>query len=123
TAKIRDKDAAGAALLLAELSLDQKRRGQTMSAYLGRIERQFGYFRNEVRNLVMPGIEGKQNMGRMLNRLRAQPPGAIGGLAVTGFDDLQDQDGWMGPFKGDTDKAARNFLFFTLEGGARVALR
>jgi len=29
----------------------------------------------------------------------------------------------MGPFKGATDKAARNFLFFTLGPTARIALR
>ena len=34
TPQIRDKDAAGAALLLAELALDQKRQGQTVLDYL-----------------------------------------------------------------------------------------
>src|SRR5439155_17553334 len=62
TPRIRDKDAAGAALLLAELALDQKRNGGTVPAYLAQIERQFGYFRNEMRTLVMPGVEGKATM-------------------------------------------------------------
>ena len=42
------------------------------------------------------------------------------------FEDLQDADGRMGPFKGDTDKAARNFLIFRLAGdgvAAKVCLR
>jgi phosphoglucomutase len=123
TAKIRDKDAAGAALLLAELALDQKRQGRTIIDYLDQIERQFGYFRNEVRNITMPGIEGKHNMGRMLNLLRASPPKEIGGLKVTAFDDLQDEKGWMGPIRGATDRAARNFLHFRLGDSARIALR
>jgi len=72
---------------------------------------------------VMPGVEGKQNMARMLNQLRRSPPKDIGGLAVTAFDDLQDENGWMGPFKGSTDKAARNFLLFRLGDQARIALR
>jgi len=33
---------------------------------------------------VMPGIEGKRDMARMLDRLRAQPAKTIAGLAVTG---------------------------------------
>jgi phosphoglucomutase len=123
TAEIRDKDAGGAALLLAELALDQKRRGSTVLDYLGRIHRKFGFFSNEIRNMVMPGIEGKQTMARMLNRLRQSPPQSLGGLAVTGFEDLQDENGWMGPFKGATDRAARNFLIFQLGEHARVALR
>ncbi len=123
TPKIRDKDAAGAALLLAEMALDQKRHGRTVGEYLEGIERQFGYFHNEVRNLVMPGIEGKRDMARMLDRLRAQPPQEIAGLAVTALDDLLNEDGWMGPFKGATDKAARNFLIFKMGETARIALR
>lgn len=123
TAKIRDKDASAAALLLAEMALDQKRQGRTVPEYLDSLERQFGYFRNEVRNIVLPGIEGKQDMARMLNRLRAAPPTSIGGVAVTAFEDLRDENGWMGPFKGATDKASRNFLIFKLGEGAKISLR
>ncbi len=123
TPKIRDKDAAGAALLLAEMALDQKRRGSSVVQYLQSIERKFGYFRNVLRTIVMPGIEGKQNMARMLNQLRTNPPKEIGGLPVTGFDDLQNEAGWLGPFKGGTDRAARNFILFQLGETARVALR
>ena len=123
TPHIRDKDAASAALLLAELALEQKRLGKTVIDYQHALEKQFGYFCGEVRNMVMPGIEGKQTMARMLDLLRASPPKEIGGLPVTGFDDLQDENGWMGPYRGATDKAARNFLIFHLGDSARIALR
>ena len=123
TPHIRDKDAASAALLLAELALEQKRLGKTVIDCQQALEKQFGYFCSEVRNMVMPGIEGKQNMARMLDLLRASPPREIGGLKVTGFDDLQDEKGWMGPFRGATDKAARNFLIFHMGESARIALR
>lgn len=123
TPKIRDKDSAAPCLLLAELALDQKRHGSNVVECLERLERQFGYFRNEVRNIVMPGIEGRLNMVRMLETLRKNPPKTIGDRAVTAFDDLQREDGWMGPFKGATDKAARNFLVFHLGDSARIALR
>jgi phosphoglucomutase len=123
TPQIRDKDAGGAALLMAELALDQKRTGGNVIAYLDSLARQFGYFRNEIVNITMPGIEGKTLMRRMLDRLRRSPPCSIGGLAVSGFDDLLDENGWMGPYKGATDKAARNFMLFTLGDHARIALR
>ena len=83
TPQIRDKDAGGAALLLAELALDQKRRGQTVLDYLERLAREFGYFHNAGIPVFMTGIQGKQQMARMLDRLRATPPKEIGGLAVT----------------------------------------
>jgi phosphoglucomutase/phosphomannomutase len=123
TPKIRDKDATCAALLLAELALDQKRQGRTILDYLDLIYRQFGYFRNEGIPVVMSGILGKKNMGRMLDALRASPPREIGGLAVTAFEDLRDEKGRMGPMKGATDFASRNVLAFALGDRARIILR
>jgi|SRR5579883_422264 len=126
TPGIRDKDSACAALLLAEAALYQKRQGRTLVDYLDDLNRQFGYFRNELLNIVLTGLEGKVNMGRMLNALRNKPPKQIGGLPVVSFEDLQDTEGRMGPFKGDTDRAARNFLIFRLAGTgmqAKVCLR
>ena len=71
----------------------------------------------------MTGIQGKQHMARMLDRLRATPPQEIGGLAVTAFEDLRDEHGRLGPLKGATDAAARNVLIFRLGDRARIALR
>ena len=127
TAGLRDKDSACAALLMAEAALDQKRQGRTLLDYLDSLSRQFGYYRNELLNLVMTGLEGKQDMARMLDALRTNPPAEIGGLRVTRFEDLWDENGRLGPFKGDTDRAARNFLVFRLGGSgglsAKVSLR
>jgi phosphoglucomutase/phosphomannomutase len=118
---LRDKDSACAALLLAEAALFEKRRGRTLVDYLDDLNRQFGYFRNELLNIVMTGLEGKVNMTRMLDALRASPPREIAGLPVVSFEDLRDEGGRMGPFKGDTDRAARNFLIFRLAGSGGVS--
>lgn len=123
TEQIRDKDAAAAALLLAELALDQKRKGKTVIDYLEDMYRQFGYYNNHIRNIIMPGIEGKQNMAKMLGRMRTDPPAKIGEWKVTSIDDLQDENCWMGPLKGLTDKQGRNLLQFHLGSNARIALR
>jgi phosphoglucomutase/phosphomannomutase len=123
TAAIRDKDSAGAALNMAELALDQKRQGRTVLDYLEALARQFGYFRNEGVPVYMRGLEGKQNMARMIDALRAAPPQEVGGLKRTSFEDLRDEDGRMGPIKGDSDRAARNFLIFRFGDRARIALR
>lgn len=123
TPALRDKDAAGAALLLAELALDQKRQGGTVLGYLDNLHRRFGYFHNALHTLVLPGVEGRTRMARLLDRLRAAPPGELAGLPVTRLEDLQDEEGRLGPLKGATDQAARNFLSFTLGDSARLALR
>ncbi|MBA4062773.1 MAG: phospho-sugar mutase [Isosphaera sp.] len=123
TAGLRDKDAACPALMLAEAALDQKRQGRTLVDYLADLNRQFGYFRNELLNIVMTGLEGKVNMTRMLDALRTNPPKEIGGLPVAAFEDLRDEAGRLGPFKGDTDRAARNFLIFRLGAGSGVSAK
>src|SRR5262245_60092522 len=123
TPKIRDKDAAGGAVLLADLALDQKRRGKTVLDYLDTLDREFGYFRNEGAPVAMSGVQGKQQMARMLDALRAAPPKEIAGLKVTGFEDLRDEHGRMGPIKGATDSASRNVLIFQLGERARITLR
>jgi phosphoglucomutase/phosphomannomutase len=123
TADVRDKDAGGASLLFAEMVLEQKRQGRTVLDYLDALARRFGYFRNEVLNIVLPGIEGKSLMGRMLESLRQSPPKSIGGQTVTHVEDLRDEDGRMGPLRGATDAASRNFLIFTLGDVGKVVLR
>jgi phosphoglucomutase len=121
--QIRDKDAAAACLLLAELALDEKRHGRTMLDRLNDIARQFGYFRNEVLNIAMTGIEGRLLMTRMMDSLRANPPQEIAGMNVTVFEDLRDPNGRLGPIKGATDAAGRNVLVFRLGDRASVVLR
>jgi phosphoglucomutase len=123
TEAIRDKDSACAALLLAEAALFEKRRGRTLVDTLNDLNRQFGYYRNELLNIVMTGLEGKVNMARMLDALRTAPPREIGGMTVASFEDLRDESGRMGPFKGDTDRAARNFLIFRLDGPGGIAAK
>lgn len=123
TPQVRDKDAGGAALLLAELALDQKRRGQTVLDYLDRLEHEFGYFHNTGVPVFMTGLEGRQQMARLLDRLRAEPLQEVAGLAVTGFEDLRDERGRFGPLKGATDAASRNVLVFRCGERARVVLR
>jgi phosphoglucomutase len=121
--QLRDKDAGAASLLLAELALDQKRRERTLVDYLEDIFREFGYFRNEMVPILLPGLEGKQTMARMLDRLRAAPLKEIGGLAVTEYEDLGDENGRMGPIKGASDRMARNFMVFRMGDRAKISLR
>jgi phosphoglucomutase/phosphomannomutase len=123
TSEMRDKDAAAAALILAELALDQKRRGRLVLDYLLAIYQQFGYFGNQGHTIAMPGIQGKQDMARMLAALRAAPLKEIGGLSVTSFEDLADEKGRLGNLKGDTDLLSRNFLIFRLGDRAKVVIR
>jgi phosphoglucomutase/phosphomannomutase len=123
TPAIRDKDAAGGCILLAELALEEKRHGRTIVDRLDAIAEEFGYFRNELLTIVMTGLEGKQQMTAMLDSLRGDPPATLAEIPVTQFEDLRDPEGRMGPLKGATDAAGRNVLVFRLGDHGSVVLR
>lgn len=123
THQLRDKDASGASLLLAELAAYQKRHGFTVLDYLEQIYRQFGYHHNQVRNVVMTGILGKQMMVQMLDSLRQKPLDKVAGCPITQMIDLQSESSVFGPLRGETDRSNRNVLLFRVGEQARIALR
>ena len=72
----------------------------------------------------MTGIEGKQQMARMLDLLRQSPPQEIGGLAVTAFEDLAQRNLLAGAAQGcDRRRRPATVLIFRFGEKARVALR
>lgn len=123
TAAIRDKDAAGGALMLAEMASLEKARGRTLVDALEDLWRQVGYVRNELVSTVMRGAEGRARIQEIQASLRKASPTHIGGLAVTAFHDRQDPAGPFGPIQSETDRASRDVLVWELGADARVILR
>jgi len=123
TPAMRDKDAGGGALLLAELASQEKDRGRTLVDTLEELWRKVGYVKNLLRSTVMQGAEGTVRIAATLEALRRNSPRQIAGLAVTAFHDRQDPSGVFGPILSDTDRASRNVLVWQLGEDARVILR
>lgn len=123
TPEIRDKDAAGAALLLAELAAQQRQQGATLLDYLETIYMQYGYYANLGTSMVMTGAEGTAHIQAIQEGLRRQPPTELAGLAVTQYSDHWDEAGRHGRFLSETDRASRNVLGFRFANGARVLVR
>ena len=123
TPEIRDKDAAGAALLLAELAASQRARGATLLDYLDDLYMRYGYYANLGTSMVMTGAEGTAQIQAIQQGLRQQPPTAVAGWEVTQHVDHWDETGPHGRFLSETDRASRNVLAFRLGNGARVLVR
>ena len=123
TPEIRDKDAAGAALLLAELAALQRAKGETLLDYLNDLYMRYGYYANLGTSMVMTGAEGTVQIQAIQQGLRQQPPTAVAGWEVTQHVDHWDETGRHGRFLSETDRASRNVLVFRLENGARVLVR
>ena len=123
TPEMRDKDAAGAALLLAELAACQRQQGRVLLDYLDDIYRRYGYFANLGTSMVMSGAEGASRIQHIQDTLRRNPPAEIAGWKVARAIDHWDESGVHGPLLSDTDRAARNVLAYQLTNDARVIIR
>lgn len=123
TPKIRDKDAAGAALILAEMISYLKSKDKLLYDYLNDIYREFGYYKTGLVTTVMQGIIGMERMNIIQQQLRENPPKEIAGIEVTDIIDRWDERGIFGPINSKTDKVGRNFLIFKLKNGAKVVIR
>jgi phosphoglucomutase/phosphomannomutase len=83
----RDKDAAVAAMLLAELAAELRNQQRTMHAQLDGLFQQFGYHAERLINLQMPGSDGMARMQSLMRGLRQQMPRKFAGLPVVQMRD------------------------------------
>lgn len=122
TPTVRDKDAAGAAVVLAELACELRDRGLTVYDYLLDTYKRYGYHSNTVRSTVMQGATGSANIRSIQRMLRDDPPRTIGGRAVLEFNDYWDEARY-GPFLSQTDRSSRDLISFAVEGGIKATIR
>jgi phosphoglucomutase/phosphomannomutase len=85
----RDKDAAVAAMLLAEAAADAKSRGQTLHDRLDAIYWQFGYHLESQISHALPGAEGMVKIQALMKRFRTDPPTQLAGMKVVEARDYQ----------------------------------
>ncbi len=79
----RDKDAAVAAFLFAELAAAVKDRKQTVLEYLDDLYIDVGHYGDRPINKMYTGREGLAKIKTLMKALRDNPPRQIGGLALT----------------------------------------
>ncbi|HEX7450574.1 MAG TPA: phospho-sugar mutase [Pirellulales bacterium] len=78
----RDKDAAVAALLLAELAARVKAAGQTLHQKLDSLFWQHGCHAERTVSKTMPGSEGMARMQKLMAGFRTSPPATLAGSKV-----------------------------------------
>jgi phosphoglucomutase len=78
----RDKDGVNAALLVVEMAARYRARGMTLHDGLRELYAKYGYYREETLNFVMPGIDGLEDMKKLMASLHENPPKALGAYPV-----------------------------------------
>ena len=85
----RDKDAAIAAMLMAEASATWKAAGQTVHEKLEALYWQHGYHKEKLVTIQMEGSAGMSVMQDLMNRFRENPPEEMADLPVVAVRDFQ----------------------------------
>ena len=87
----RDKDAATASMLIAEMAAYYKTKGKSLYEAMQDIYKKYGYFVEQTNSYTMPGKDGMEKMAKILNDLRDNAPTVINGLEVVKTTDYLTQ--------------------------------
>ncbi len=109
--QVKDKDGVSAALLLAELTAVLKAEGLTLVDRLDDLAREHGVYATDAFSIRVSDLS---LIGTIMERLRAEPPSSVAGVAVSRLDDLAEGDGGLPPTEG---------LRWYLEDESRVIVR
>lgn len=78
----RDKDAVMAVTALCEAAASYKSKGMTLWDQMQAMYKKYGYFKESLETISLPGSEGAAKITEIMNGLRACPPENIGGEKV-----------------------------------------
>ncbi len=124
---VRDKDAAVAAFLFAELAAAVKSRGQTVLEYLDNLYVEVGHYGERLINKTLEGREGVAQIKTLMAAFRNSPPRTIAGLDVTEVHDYGTHEIRPVTASGDVRPLPRPsgdlLIFQTTAPGVRFAAR
>ena len=89
---VKDKDGVTAALMLAELAATEKAAGRDLTDRLDDLAREHGVHATDAFSIR---VEDLSIIGRIMERLRADPPASVAGVEVSRLDDLAEGDGGL----------------------------
>lgn len=113
---LRDKDAAIGSLWLAELAAELKKERKTLVDYLDETYSTYGYFRNYLTEIRLPGAEGMEKIQQIQNSLRRDKPEKFDKFIVQKVEDFQDKK----PIVSETDRLSKNVLVFHFKTSDQV---
>ena len=114
---VRDKEAAVAALLMAEQTAALAAAGRTPHELLDDLYAKFGCHQERTVNVMLPGASGMDRMKEIMATLRAKPPTACGGLDVVRTRDQATLTTWTpGGTPEPYDGVKSDLVIFDLAG-------
>ncbi len=85
--QVRDKDAVNASMLIAEAACAYKAKGLGLYDALQEIYAKYGYYKDSVISITLPGKDGSEKMAALMATLHSSFPTEIAGLKVLAVRD------------------------------------
>ena len=121
----RDKDAVVATMLICELAAYYKTKNMSLYEGLQEVYKKYGYYKETIKSITLKGIEGIENMKKIMDTFRTSSPEKIGGSKVVETRDYNE-----GTFKnlvtgenGKVNLPKSNVLYYILENGTWFCVR
>ena len=120
----RDKDGIVAVMTICEAVAYYKMHGLTLWEQMNNMYEKYGYYKERQMAITLKGIEGAEEIRKMMENMRNNPPKEIAGLKVKSFGDyskqeIVDENG----NKTSTGLPKSNVLYFDLEKNSWVCVR
>ncbi len=121
----RDKDAVVATMLICELCAYYKSRGMSMYDGLMELYKKYGFYKETIKSITLKGVEGANDMKKIMNTLREDALKVVAGVKVTEARDYV-ADTVVNYVTGETGKTglpSSNVLYYQLEDGTWFCVR
>ncbi len=116
----RDKDAVTASMMIAEMAAYYKTQGMSLYDAMQKLYEKYGAYSEKTINVVMPGVDGLENMKRLMSCLRENPPKKIADVNVKRVRDYLSGKASDGS---ELHLSGSDVLYFEMEDDTRFIIR
>ncbi|NOY37789.1 MAG: phospho-sugar mutase [Chlorobi bacterium] len=122
---VRDKDAVTSSCMIAETAAWARDQGKNLIGLLREIYLEFGYYKEQLVTMVQKGKEGAEEIRRIMDDLRHNPPETINGANVMLVHDYLKQQtiDQISHLRYQIDLPQSNVLQFVLHDGSKISVR
>jgi phosphoglucomutase len=122
---VRDKDAVASCALAAEAAAWARDHGKSLYELLIDIYVSYGYFKEKLVNITKKGKEGAEEIKKMMNSYRTNPPERINNSRVIMINDYEKQisHDFLSATKNAIGLVKSDVLQFFLEDGTKISVR
>ncbi len=122
---VRDKDAVMSCALLAETAAWAKNNGKTLYQELIDIYIEFGFYKEKLISIVKKGKSGAEEIQKMMDNFRNNPPQTINNSNVMLIHDFEKQKTFdqISHLRYEINLPKSNVLQFILKDGSKISIR